>query len=135
MFSDTHILSTILFTPLFGAVVVALLPQGLAHIRRWFANAAGLLGILVSLPLLWRFREGDPHQFQFVQDLPWMPSLGARYTVGIDGISLLMILLTVLMAAIALGSSWAGTTKREREYYALLLVLETGALGVFMSLD
>lgn len=135
MFSDTHILSTILFTPLFGAAVVALLPQRLAHVRRWVASVAGLLGIFVSLPLLWRFREGDLHQFQFVQDLPWMPSLGARYTVGIDGISVLMIMLTVLMAAIAICSSWAGATKREREYYALLLVLETGALGVFMSLD
>ena len=135
MFSDTHILTTVLFTPLFGALVVLYLLRADKNVTRWVANAAGLLGIIVSLPLLWRFRSGGIHQFQFVQDISWIPSIGARYTLGIDGISLLMVMLTVVLTAISICSSWGETRSRECEYYAVLLLLETAALGVFMSLD
>ena len=68
-------------------------------------------------------------------DHDWIPSIGARYTLGIDGLSFLMVMLTTILGAIAVLSSWSAIKKREKEYYILLLLLQTGMLGVFMSLD
>ena len=67
--------------------------------------------------------------------LDWIPSIGAHYSLGIDGISFLMVMLTTVLGAIAILSSWSAIHKREKEYYILLLLLQTGMLGVFMSLD
>lgn len=141
LFSDSHILTTILFTPLVGAILMLFIPRERPDLHRWMGNIFGVLGLLVSLPLLWRF---DPHSdapFQFVTNLSWIPSLGgghgpgAQFTLGIDGLSLLMVILTTVLGAIAILSSWSAIKKREKEYYILLLLLQTGMLGVFMSLD
>jgi NADH-quinone oxidoreductase subunit M len=133
-FSDSHILNTILFTPLAGALVLLLIPRRLAAVHRWLGNVFGFLGLAVSLPLLWRFHIGQAG-FQFVVDKEWIPSIGAHYTLGIDGISFLLVMLTTLLGAIAILSSWSAIHKREKEYYILLLLLQTGMLGAFMSLD
>jgi NADH-quinone oxidoreductase subunit M len=141
LFSDSHILTTILFTPLVGAILMLFIPRERPDLHRWMGNIFGVLGLLVSLPLLWRF---DPHSdapFQFVTNLSWIPSLGggqgpgAQFTLGIDGLSFLMVILTTVLGAIAILSSWSAIKKREKEYYILLLLLQTGMLGVFMSLD
>jgi NADH-quinone oxidoreductase subunit M len=136
MFSDTQILNTILFTPLVGAILMLFIKRENANAHRWMGNIFGFLGLLVSLPLLWRFNwhVGAP-QFQFVVDHPWIPSIGARYTLGIDGLSFLMVMLTTVLGAISILSSWSAIQKREKEYYILFLLLQTGMLGVFMSLD
>src|ERR1700732_2951825 len=135
LFSDSHILSTILFTPLAGAVLMLFVSRENANAHRWIGNIFGFLGLLVSLPLLWRFNVGDAQHFQFVQDLSWIPSIGARYTGGIDGLSFLMVMLTTILGAVSILSSWSAIQKREKEYYILFLLLQTGMLGVFMSLD
>jgi NADH-quinone oxidoreductase subunit M len=134
-FSDSHILSTILFTPLVGAILMLFVSRENASAHRWIGNIFGFLGLLVSLPLLWRFNAGEAQQFQFVQDLSWIPSIGARYTLGIDGLSFLMVMLTTILGAISILSSWNAIQKREKEYYILFLLLQTGMLGVFMALD
>jgi NADH-quinone oxidoreductase subunit M len=135
-FSDNHILSTILFTPLLGAIVLLFIPRERADLHRSIGNIFGFLGLIVSLPLLWRFQVGPgAARFQFVQDLDWIHSIGARYTVGIDGLSFLMVMLTTVLGAISILSSWSAIQKREKEYYILFLLLQTGMLGVFMSLD
>src|SRR6202795_3256898 len=134
LFSDSHILSTILFTPLVGAILMLFIPRERADLHRWMGNIFALLGLLVSLPLIWRFDPSGP-RFQFVQDLSWIPSIGARYTVGIDGLSFLMVLLTTILGMISILSSWSAIRKREKEYYILFLLLQTGMLGVFMALD
>src|SRR5579863_9569801 len=134
LFSDSHILSTILFTPLVGAILMLFIPRERADLHRWMGNIFALLGLLVSLPLIWRFDPSGP-RFQFVQDLSWIPSIGARYTVGIDGLSFLMVLLTTILGMISILSSWSAIQKREKEYYILFLLLQTGMLGVFMALD
>ena len=134
LFSDSHILSTILFTPLVGAILMLFIPRTNANAHRLMGNLFGLLGLAVSLPLLWRFKFGAP-DFQFQQRLDWIPSINAHYFLGIDGISFLMVMLTTVLGAIAILSSWSAIHKREKEYYILLLLLQTGMLGVFMSLD
>ena len=134
LFSDGHILNTILYTPLVGAAILLLIPRQHAAVHRWVGNLFAMLGLAVSLPLVWRFPVGAPG-FHFVVDTNWIPSIGARYTLGIDGISLLMVMLTTVLGAIAVLSSWTAIRKREKEFYILMLMLQTGMLGVFMSLD
>src|ERR1700733_6886604 len=136
LFSDSHILSTILFTPLIGAILMFFIPRERPDLHRWMGNLFGFLGLLVSLPLLWRFQsEAGAPQFQFVENASWIPSVGAHFTLGVDGLSFLMVMLTTVLGAIAILSSWSAIHKREKEYYILLLLLQTGMLGVFMSLD
>jgi NADH-quinone oxidoreductase subunit M len=134
-FSEYHILATVLFTPLLGAFVLLFIPRERAGLHRQIANAFGFLGLAISLPLLWKFKSGSSEPFQFVADANWIPSLGVHFRLGIDGLSLVMIILTTVLGAVAISLSWSAIQKREKEYYVLLLLLQTGMLGVFMSLD
>jgi len=140
-FYGSHILSVILFTPVVGAILMLFIPRERADLHRWMGNIFGFLGLIVSLPLISRFEAHSTQQFQFIEDLSWIPSFGglagagARYTLGIDGLSFLMVLLTTVLGAISILSSWSAIQKREKEYYILFLLLQTGMLGVFMSLD
>src|SRR3984957_19493763 len=136
LFSDSHILSTILFTPLVGAILMLFIPSNRPDLNRWVGNLFGFLGLAVSLPLIWRFNSAmNAPRFQFVTDSSWIPSVGAHFTLGIDGLSYLLVMLTTVLGPLAILSSWSAIKKREKEYYILLLLLQTGMLGVFMSLD
>ena len=129
-----HLLSVILFTPLAGAVVLLFVNRRQADTIRWIANAFGVAGFAVSIPLWFRFQPfGDP--WQFVERAEWIPSIGASYFLGVDGFSALLVLLTTLVGAIAILSSWTAITERVKEYYIVLLVLQTGVIGAFVSLD
>ena len=88
----------------------------------------------MSLPL-WFWYQPLGERWQFVERAEWIPSIGASYFLGVDGFSVLLILLTTLMGAIAVLSSWTAITERVKEYYIFLLVLQTGLLGAFVSLD
>ena len=133
-----HILSIILFTPLVGALLLMFVPKESKNAIRWLANIFAGLGLAVSLPLVpwfwahrfepgWKFVEGSPNN--------WIPSIGSGYVLGIDGISFLLIMLTALLGFISILSSWNAIQDRTKEYYAWFLLLQTGMLGVFMSLD
>jgi NADH-quinone oxidoreductase subunit M len=135
---QSHILSIILFTPLIGAFVLLFVPKENKDAIRWIANLFALGGFLVSLllvPMFWaqRFEPG----FKFLEGTPnnWIPSIGAGYNLGIDGISFLLIMLTTLLGWISILSSWVAIEIRVKEYYVWFLVLQTGMLGVFMALD
>src|SRR5271157_937803 len=133
-----HILSIILFTPLLGAILLMLLPKENKDAIRWVGNIFGILGFLVSLPLVpWFWAAKDRGGFQFMEGAPnnWIPTIGAGYVIGIDGISFLLIMLTTLLGAISILSSWTAIQERVKEYYVWFLVLQTGMLGVFMALD
>src|ERR1017187_5366329 len=133
-----HILSIILFTPLVGALFLLLVPKENKDAIRWIANIFGFLGFAVSLPLVpWFWAVKERAGFQFVEGSPnnWIPSIGAGYVIGIDGISFLLIMLTTLLGAISILSSWNAIQDRAKEYYAWFLLLQTGMLGVFMALD
>jgi NADH-quinone oxidoreductase subunit M len=133
-----HILSIILFTPLLGALVLMLIPGENKNAIRWVANIFAFLGFAVSLPLVrWFWEVKSLPGFKFVEGAPntWIPTIGSGYYLGIDGISFLLIMLTTLLGAISILSSWMAIQDRVKEYYAWFLVLQTGMLGVFMSLD
>src|SRR5579884_1663773 len=131
---DQHILSIVLFTPLAGLAVLLLLPGRNKNLVRVWANLAALAGFAVSLPLVWRFQHGLAG-FQFEERADWIPSLGAHYHIGIDGISLLLLMLTTLMGFVAVLCSWSAVQDRVKEYYAMFLLLQAGMIGVFISLD
>src|SRR5712692_1993321 len=128
-----HILSVILFTPLVGALVLLFIPREMEQAHKIAGNLFGSLGFLVSLPLLRWFKPGWGG-FAFEETADWIPSIGAKYHLGIDGISLLLVMLTTLLGMIAILSSWSAIHQRTKEYYILLLLLQTGMLGVFVSL-
>ncbi|MBI3645315.1 MAG: NADH-quinone oxidoreductase subunit M [Acidobacteriales bacterium] len=135
---QSHILSIILFTPLLGALILLFVPKENKAAIRWIANLFALGGFLISLPLVpmfWaqRFEPG----FKFMEGAAnnWIPSIGAGYVLGIDGISFLLIMLTTLLGWVSILSSWTAIEERVKEYYVWFLVLQTGMLGVFMALD
>jgi NADH-quinone oxidoreductase subunit M len=130
-----HLLTVITFTPLVGAAILLLPFFGERdEAVRWVANIFGGLGFLVSLPLWFRF-DRSAAGFQFTEKMPWIPGIGVSYSFGVDGISTLLILLTTLLGAIAILSSWKAIHDRVRQYYVFLLLLQVGMLGVFCALD
>ncbi len=129
-----HILSIIWLTPLVGMFVLMLLPSENKNLIRWVGNIVGLLGVLVSLPLVFWFDSSNA-EFQFVERVSWIPSLGAEYHLGIDGVSLMLIMLTTVVGFLSIWSSWASIQERVKEYYVFFLFLQAGMLGVFMALD
>jgi NADH-quinone oxidoreductase subunit M len=135
-FYNTHILTVVLFTPLVGSLLLLFVPRDSAIAHRVIGNLFGFLGLIVSLPLMWRFSL-DPAapRYQFNETYEWIPSIGAHYSLGIDGISLLLVMLTTLLGAISILSSWSAIKIRTKEYYILFLLLQVGMLGVFMALD
>src|ERR1022692_2947559 len=136
---QNHILSIILFTPLIGAFLLLFVPKENKDAIRWIANLFALGGFLVSLPLVPMFwsQMQSADRFKFIEGAPnnWIPSIGAGYVIGIDGISFLLIMLTTLLGWISILSSWTAIENRVKEYYVWFLILQTGMLGVFMSLD
>ena len=133
-FFATHILSVILFTPLVGSILLLFVPRESGNAHRVLGNLFGMLGFIVSLPLVTWFQVGKSG-YQFQETASWIPSIGATYHLGIDGISFLLVMLTTLLGAISILSSWSAIQLRKKEYYILFLLLQTGMLGVFMSLD
>jgi NADH-quinone oxidoreductase subunit M len=129
-----HYLTLLLFLPLAGALLVLCVPRRNVDAIRWLANGVALAGFLVATPLWFWYNPRSP-EFQLVDRARWIPSIGAEYFLGVDGISTLLILLTALMGFIAVLSSWSSITERVKEYYVCLLVLQTGMLGAFMALD
>ncbi len=128
---DRWVLDAIMVIPLLGALVVMSGPSHLAKkIALWFA----LIEFVVSLGLWWAFDPGTPlMQFEVYHE--WIPAWGIAYHLGIDGISLFMVLLTTFTMPLAVLGSWNYIKEREGPFYALMLVLTTGMLGVFVALD
>jgi len=129
------LLSLLIFLPVVGTLVVLFVPREKPSVIKWVTTLFAGAEFLLSLPL-WTFtgfrRSGD---FFFRENHDWIPSLGAKYSLGVDGIAALLILLTTLLSFISVYSSFSAITKREKEYYAFLLLLETGMIGVFCALD
>src|SRR6266536_3439204 len=129
------ILSIVTYIPLAGALaVVFFVPKDKTGAIRAISTAVVLLDFVVSLPLWFLFARGR-EGYQFVERASWIPSLGVDYHFGIDGISLVLILLTTLMGIIAVACSYTAISERQKEYYVLLLLLQTFMIGTFCSLD
>ncbi|MEX2177903.1 MAG: NADH-quinone oxidoreductase subunit M, partial [Gemmatimonadaceae bacterium] len=143
------VLPALLAIPVAGAMAIWLAPTpvrrglaagtdeiaaGVAGGPRWIAFATLLVEFIVSLGLWWSFNPAGP-QFQATVDQPWIPMWGIRFMIGIDGIAMMMILLTTFIMVLSVLGSWTSIRVRTHGYYSLLLVLTSGMLGVFMSLD
>jgi NADH-quinone oxidoreductase subunit M len=127
-------LSFLVFFPLLGAVLLLLSPKGAERSVRLWATLIAAVEFVVSLPLWWRVVPGAPG-FQFEEKVDWIPVLGARYHLGVDGMSGLLVLLTTFMSLIAILGAWTAVEKRTKEFFALVLALEAGMIGTFLCLD
>src|SRR6185295_7052835 len=131
---DQHLLSIILFAPLAGMLVLLLIPSSNKYLIKLWANLAAFGCFLVSIPLVTRF-DKSLDGYQMVERADWIPSLGVKYLIGVDGISMLLVMLTTVVSFLAVLSSWNAIDDKLKEYYAMFMLLETGMIGVFLSLD
>ena len=130
---DKVILSLILLAPLAGALVVLLLPDR-GKLPAWIALGTACITFLLTLHLPAHFNGGTAG-FQFVQDIPWIANPAIRYHVGVDGLSLWLVVLTGLLAPVGVLASWNTVKRRSKVFYAFFLLQQTAMLGVFVSLD
>ncbi len=131
---NQHPLTLITFLPLAGAVIILLLPRSASAAIRWLALAFSLVVFALAVRLFIEFGPNQPGM-QFVEHFSWIDSPPIGYHVGIDGLSLLLILLTGFLTPLAILASWTGVTTRVKAFFPFLLVLECGMIGVFISLD
>jgi len=128
------LLGAVTLLPLLGALVVGLLPREPVRGVQRAALAFALAPFLVSLLLLPAF-DAQAEGFQLVERLSWIPAWGIEWYLGIDGVSLFLVLLTTFLTPIVVLASWGDVEKRVKEFFVFLLVLETGMLGAFLALD
>jgi NADH-quinone oxidoreductase subunit M len=134
-----YLLTILILLPVVGVAAVALhgvVPYARKTHYRWIALGFSLATFAVSLLLLSQpVGLGPASTFHFVQDVPWVESIGAHYHIGVDGMSLWLVLLTTLLVPVAILSSWTSVEKRELAFFAFMLALESAMIGVFVSLD
>lgn len=130
---NTHLLSLILFVPAIAALIMLFLPSGETKLLRWFAFSASLIPFVLTL-VAWTNFNPDAAGFQFEEKYVWYEAINSSFHLGVDGISLSMVLLTTLLTPLSILASF-NITDRVKPYMMLFLFLETGMLGVFMSLD
>src|SRR4026207_1599764 len=132
--TNSYILSFITWLPAVGAILIlALMRKDQSSLIKKFATAWFALDFLLSLWLL-KYNRGLGG-LRLLEEHQGIPIVGARYQMGVDGVAVLLIVLTTLLGAIAALSSWDYIQKREKEYYVLLLLLQTAVIGVFASMD
>jgi NADH-quinone oxidoreductase subunit M len=130
---ESNLLSVVIFLPLAGAVLIGLMPKN-DQLTRWLALATSLAVFAVSL-LLWVRFDPSTHEFQFVERMPWIPAFNIEYAVGLDGISILLVLLTTLITPICILCSWQAIQARVKQFMMAILLMETAMIGVFAALD
>lgn len=132
-FFTGHLLSWILFFPTIAALVLLLLPSNRVQFLRWYSLAASIVPFILTLIAWGSFQSGQPG-FQLEEQANWYSALNSSYHLGVDGISLPMVLLTTLLMPLAILASFS-VKERVKVYFFLFLLLETGMLGVFLALD
>jgi NADH-quinone oxidoreductase subunit M len=132
-FIQEHLLTLILISPVVGALITVFLPKDNVRLIRWFAVVISLVPLALSI-LLWIEYDATQPGFQFVEKMPWYEVVNSSYHLGVDGISVPMVLLTTILTPLAILISWS-ISENVRSYMILFLLLEAGMLGVFLSLD
>jgi NADH-quinone oxidoreductase subunit M len=132
---SNHLLSLTTFLPILGVLLLLFIPKDSKGVLRGVTVAVTVVTFLVSLPIMFGFQSNA--EFQFTENLPWIASgpFVMRYNIGIDGISLWLVMLTTFIMPIAVLSTYTAVEEKVKEYMILLLLLETGMLGAFISLD
>jgi NADH-quinone oxidoreductase subunit M len=133
-FQDLHILSLLTFLPLVGALIVAVLPSAERGLLRGFTFAWSTLIFVLSLALLITFKSGTA-DMQFTENVEWIPAFGIGYRMGVDGISLFLVMLTTFLTPIVVLSAFKAVEKGVKGYMFSLLFLEAGMVGTLVSLD
>ncbi|HWR58868.1 MAG TPA: NADH-quinone oxidoreductase subunit M [Thermodesulfovibrionales bacterium] len=128
------VLSTLIFLPFIGAVIILLLSRKQESLIKAVSLLVSLVAFVLSIPLFTDF-DKTTHLMQFVEKHPWIPSWNVNYSLGIDGISVLFILLSTLVTILCVLISWNSIKTKMKEFYVALLVLEGAMIGVFASLD
>jgi NADH-quinone oxidoreductase subunit M len=128
------LLTAVTFLPALGGLVLLFVPRSVGAVVRVGGLGVSLATFLLSVSLFVGFDAGVAG-FQFEEARAWMPGFGISYHLGIDGISLLLVLLTTFLTPVALASAWHAIENRWKEFVVTMLILETGMLGVFVSLD
>ena len=129
---NESVLTVLIFGPLLAAAVAACLRKD--NMLRWWTLVSTLLIAVYSLPLYARFNTGSA-EFQFRETFSWIPALKIHYAVGVDGISLLLVLMTTLVMPLCVLASWRYIQTRVKEFMICLLIMETAMVGVFCALD
>jgi NADH-quinone oxidoreductase subunit M len=129
------LLDGVLFLPLVAFLFILLFPKDGVNGIRWFSLIASVIVFLASLGLIAPYWFANPGKLTFETDLPWINSPNIHYHVAIDGISLWLVLLTTLLTPLCVLVSWNSVQKRVKEFFAFLLLLEFGLIGVFCSFD
>jgi NADH-quinone oxidoreductase subunit M len=127
------VLTALIVVPIVGAILVYLMPRANRHNTRIIALAAALVDLLLAVVLAAGFQPAAELQYQERGD--WVPALGIQYYLGVDGISLWLVVLTAFLTPIAIGASWPWMEERAKEYGALLLLLEAGVIGALAAAD
>ena len=127
-------MSLLVWLPIIGGLVVLALGESRASVGRWVALATSLAALALSIPLYQGF-DPSTSDFQFVEQLPWIPAFNATYHLGVDGISLPLILLTTFITVPILIAAWTVIEQRASQYFAAFLILEGLMVGVFSALD
>lgn len=129
-----YLLTIVIFLPLIGSLILLFINSNRKELLKYTAFIFSLITFLISLFLFFEYRENQLG-FQFITKFDWIKGLNISYHIGIDGISLLLVLLTTFITPITLLSSWENIKHNLKEYLFFFLVLETGMIGVFASLD
>jgi len=129
-----NLLTIITFLPLVGVALLFIIPRSKELTLKYCTFIFMLADFIVSLPLWWKFELANAGP-QFVEKYQWIPGHGIEYYMAVDGISLLLVLLTTFLGPITVLCSWTAITKRVKEYMICLLLLQTGMIGVFVSLN
>ena len=132
-FIFTHLLSLILFLPTLAAAIVLVMPKAKIKVIRWVTFIASLIPLGLAILLWFKFDHAIPG-FQFQEQYSWYPAINSSFHLGVDGISLTLVILTTLLVSISILASF-NLTDRLKSYMVLFLLLETGILGVFLTLD
>src|SRR5713226_3213421 len=130
----TNVLSIIIWLPIAVGLILAFVPRGAVSVIKAIGLFASLVTFVISLTILQQFQEGIAG-FQLVESRSWIPQWGIRYALGIDGISLWLVLLTTLLTPVVLLSSWNAIHKHPKEYVISFLVMEAAMIGVFVATD
>lgn len=131
---NNYLLTYLLFTPVAGAIILLFFNNKKENAIRWFGLLISLAAFIVSLIIYFKF-DLTKSDFQFIHQFKWIETLNISYKVGIDGLSLLLLLLTTFLTPLTLLSSWSSINKRVKEFTFFMLMLEAGMLGVFISVD
>lgn len=136
VFFHHHILTLVLFTPLAGAIPLVFIPATRLRLIRGWAHLVMFGDLLLSLPLIfWLVREASGQQFSLLEDHIWIRALGVHYLLGLDGVSLLLVVLTTFLGFLATFAWRPAAENGVRQYYIVSLVLQTALLGSLMALD